>query len=266
MIKLIATDLDGTLLDGERKLPAEIFPLIERLFSEGILFAPASGRQYASLKEFFRPVEDKVVFICENGALVKYRGKTLFSRPVPPGHLKHALHTVREVPDAFPMFCCGDRAYIDSSAQPFYEYANFSYPACEKVDSLDALTQKDDVYKIAVYDGLGAAENSMKVLPDRLPELRVMISGKDWCDISERNSNKGEAIRFLQKCFLLRKEECAAFGDHMNDYEMLLACGHAYVPENAFGALKDRIKNVVPSNTEGGVVTKIKEMLNGGSL
>ena len=87
MIKLIATDLDGTLLDGERKLPAEIFPLIERLYSAGILFAPASGRQYASLQELFRPVEDKVVFVCENGALVKYRGETLFSRPFPPEHL-----------------------------------------------------------------------------------------------------------------------------------------------------------------------------------
>lgn len=262
MIKLIATDLDGTLLDGERKLPAEIFPLIERLYSAGILFAPASGRQYASLQELFRPVEDKVVFVCENGALVKYRGETLFSRPIPPEHLKTALHTVRKIERLYPMFCCGDCAYIENAEQPFYDYANFSYPACEKVDSLDALTQKKDVYKIAVYDGLGAAENCMKLLPDRLPELRVMISGKDWCDVSERNSNKGEAIKFLQKIFSVTREECAAFGDHMNDYEMLLACARAFVPENGFGALKEKFKSTVPANTEGGVLKKIKEILN----
>ena len=77
MVKFIATDLDGTLLDGERRLPEEIFPLIAKLKELGVLFAPASGRQYANLKKLFEPVADDVLFICENGALIKYRGKTL---------------------------------------------------------------------------------------------------------------------------------------------------------------------------------------------
>ena len=55
MIKFIATDLDGTLLDGERKLPAEIFPLVEQLHACGVLFAPASGRQYETSKRCSLP-------------------------------------------------------------------------------------------------------------------------------------------------------------------------------------------------------------------
>ena len=70
MVKFIASDLDGTLLDGERRLPEEIFPLIRKLTSLGVLFAPASGRQYANIRKLFAPVADDVVFICENGALV----------------------------------------------------------------------------------------------------------------------------------------------------------------------------------------------------
>lgn len=263
MIKLIATDLDGTLLDGDRRLPAEIFSLIEELSARGVLFAPASGRQYASLKEFFRPVEDKVVLICENGALVKYRGETLYSRPIAPEHLKHALHTVRTIGHLFPMFCCEECSYIESDEQPFYEYAMLSYPKCEKVNSLNELTARGDVYKIAVYDALGAAENSIKKLPALLPGLRTIISGKDWCDVSDPESNKGEAMRFLQKKFGIDRDECAAFGDHMNDLEMLQACGYAFVPENGYPPLKEIVKNVVPANTERGVVQKIKEILNG---
>ncbi|MDE7158214.1 MAG: HAD family hydrolase [Clostridiales bacterium] len=261
MIKLIATDLDGTLLDSDRRLPEEIFPLVTRLHEQGVLFAPASGRQYASLEEFFLPVKDKVLFICENGALVKYGGKKIYSRPIRPELLLPALQTIRAIPHLYPMLCCEDCAYIESDKKPFYDNAMLSYPNCEKVPSLDLLATRGDVCKIAIYDELGAANNCMKHLPDRIPKLRTMISGKDWCDVSDAGANKGEAIRFLQQKFSLKKEECAAFGDHMNDYEMLLACEEAYVPENGYPLLIEKIGNTIPSNAEGGVIAKIKELI-----
>ena len=59
MIKLVASDLDGTLLfKGAQSLPEEIFPLIRQLKKMGILFVAASGRQYANMKKMFRPVVD----------------------------------------------------------------------------------------------------------------------------------------------------------------------------------------------------------------
>ena len=83
MIKFIATDLDGTLLDEHGALPEEIFPLARRLFERGILFAPASGRQYANLKKLFFPVWEKLLFICENGALVKRGSEIVYLNPIP---------------------------------------------------------------------------------------------------------------------------------------------------------------------------------------
>ena len=71
MVKFIATDLDGTLLNGERKLPEEIFPLIGQLKTLGVLFAPASGRQYANLRKLFAPVAGGGVVIWGHGALGK---------------------------------------------------------------------------------------------------------------------------------------------------------------------------------------------------
>ena len=83
MLKFIASDLDGTLLDGERRIPEEIFPLIREMTKRGILFCPASGRQYANLKKLFAPVANDVLFMAENGALVKYWDKTLYLNPIP---------------------------------------------------------------------------------------------------------------------------------------------------------------------------------------
>ena len=105
MIKFIATDLDGTLLTNDKRLPAEIFGLIRAMSERGILFAPASGRQYANLKKLFAPVADKVVFIAENGALVKYRGETLHISSVDDGDLRHALAEIRAIPHLYPMLC-----------------------------------------------------------------------------------------------------------------------------------------------------------------
>ena len=79
MIKLIASDLDGTLLqNGSQTLPEGICDQIRRLKEKGILFVAASGRQYANLRRLFAPVQDDIAYICENGCLVFYKGKLLY--------------------------------------------------------------------------------------------------------------------------------------------------------------------------------------------
>ena len=79
MIKLVASDLDGTLLlNGAQQLPEEIFPLIRELKKLGILFVAASGRQYPNMRRLFDPVADEMAFICENGALAVRNEKVFY--------------------------------------------------------------------------------------------------------------------------------------------------------------------------------------------
>jgi HAD superfamily hydrolase (TIGR01484 family) len=78
MIKLIASDLDGTLLqNGAQQLTNEVIPYIKKLQDMGIIFVAASGRQYANMQRLFEPIKEEIAFICENGALVIYKGKIL---------------------------------------------------------------------------------------------------------------------------------------------------------------------------------------------
>ena len=71
MIRLVTCDIDGTLLHGEETevAPAALRQIV-RLREKGILFCPASGRQYASLRRLFAPVQNEIAYICENGAVV----------------------------------------------------------------------------------------------------------------------------------------------------------------------------------------------------
>ena len=261
MIRFIATDLDGTLLDNERRLPDEIFDVVTELDRYGVLFAPASGRQYANLVKLFAPVADKCMFLCENGALVKYKGQTLYLNPIPDGEIVRALDEIRAIPHLYPMLCGPENAYVESNEQPFYGLAAHSYTNCVLTENLNGVIGKEQICKIAVYDELGSAVNCIKKLQQRLSGLRIILSGADWCDVSAPNADKGAAVRFLRETFAIKREECVAFGDHMNDYEMLTECGTAYVTENAYPPLKKMIRNTVPSNREGGVIRKIKEIL-----
>jgi hypothetical protein len=88
-----------------------------------------------------------------------------------------------------------------------------------------------------------------------------MVSGYDWLDVSIKTANKGEALKALASKLKMEKEDIAAFGDHMNDLEMLQASGHPYVPANAFPLLKQQIGEEIPPNTSNGVIQKLKEIL-----
>ena len=69
MIKLIASDIDGTLVENSTAvLHTEMFELIHKLSKEGVLFCAASGRQYQSIANMFEPVKDEIIFLAENGA------------------------------------------------------------------------------------------------------------------------------------------------------------------------------------------------------
>lgn len=260
MIKFIASDLDGTLLLPDKTLPDETFPLIRTLKEKGVLFAPASGRQYANLKNLFAPVADQVLFIAENGALVVYRDEVLFTDLIPKDALLSALQAIRSIDGLYPMFCSTDYAYIEDKAEPFHTYAYSSYDHCKTVDDLEDVID-EPICKIAIYDAVGSAINCMKRLPDKIPFLRTIQSGVDWCDVSSLTASKGEAIEFIREKFGFTREECVAFGDHMNDYEMLLACGKAFVPENAFHVITDTFPDHIPSPGKKGAIGQIQLIL-----
>ena len=107
MIRLIASDIDGTLLPyGKTELDAELFSLIRRLRERGVIFCPASGRQYHSLRALFAPVCDELTYLCENGAILygpgpedsaPVLGKTVMERSMAlepmNSYERHVIHT-----------------------------------------------------------------------------------------------------------------------------------------------------------------------------
>lgn len=262
MVKLIASDLDGTLLTPDSRLPDETFELIEKLYAKGIVFAPSSGRQLPNLKILFAPVLDKIAIIAENGGLCLFNGDVIFTDPTPAVSVKYALDVISGVSGLHPLLSCTERAYYSSDNERFAKAVHNSYSSAQRVDNLYEICERETVLKISVWDEIQpCAEHGGTILPPKIKGLRTMVSGYYWLDVSSPTANKGAALKALMRKLDVRSEECMAFGDHMNDLEMLLASGYAFVTANAYAGLKEKIKNQVPSNAEFGVIQKIKELL-----
>ena len=122
MIKLIASDLDGTiLLNGAQSVDASLIKTIDRIVDMGYIFAPASGRQINSLRTLFSPIADKLMYIGENGALVKYKGNTIVKNAMNKDLALEIIEDVMKQPNCEVLISGEDVAYIKPKTKEYYD-------------------------------------------------------------------------------------------------------------------------------------------------
>ncbi len=115
MIKLIATDMDGTLLNSNNEIQEGFYEVFDELQEKKIIFAAASGRQYYNLLERFKGIEDKMMFIAENGTFVVYKGEELVVNSLDINLARELIKVGRNIKDSYIILCGKKAAYIESS-------------------------------------------------------------------------------------------------------------------------------------------------------
>ncbi len=121
----------------------------------------------------------------------------------------------------------------------------------------------DDIFKITICDTATSRLNSYKYLQQYNPNFNVVVSGEIWLDITRKDVCKGNAIAHLQSILQITPDETVAFGDHLNDVELMQCATYSYAMKNAQEELKN-IANYVTQydNNEEGVVKTITHLLN----
>ncbi len=260
MIKLIATDMDGTFLDSKKEFSPEFSSLFFEMQQKGIKFAIASGNQYYRLYQKFVPMSNDMIFIAENGSYIANGAKELYCSIIDRALVNKIVELIEKTPRIFMIMCGRKGAYVESK---YFEYKNevkkyyCSYAFINSFDEVD-----DDILKIAIFDPAYNIREFENDLRKEIPNgLKLVTSGNEWMDIMNEEVNKGVAMNFIQNEMGISKDECAAFGDQMNDYELLSEVKYAYAMSNAIDAIKEIAYEVVLSNDEQGVIEKIKEIL-----
>lgn len=263
MIRLIAVDMDGTLLDSSHRLPPGLFPVVRELKRRGVRFAVSSGRQYYNLLKLFEPVRNAVTFICENGAIVFENGENVYCNELGFDRLAEPVRAIRGIGGAQPIFCGLKSAYAESDDPFFLENARLYYERLEIVPDILEVAKQDKICKLAVFDAVDAETNSYPRLGRFRDGFMVILSGSRWVDLMNPGVDKGVAIEALQRQFGIAPEECMAFGDYLNDCGMMRVCYYSYAMANAHPDLKAVSRFEAKSNDENGVLEKIREFFPG---
>ncbi len=227
MIKMIASDLDGTLLlNGAQSLSEDTIPIIRSLKERGILFVAASGRQYPNLRRLFAPVADDIGYICENGALVKYQGKTLYKSVIPRDLALEVVDAIVARDGCEALVSGEDTSYIVPK-DPYYEY-HLRYEFNNDMTTLrDFRDVPEDIMKVSVCEFSGIEKGGTVSALNRLfaDRLYTTVSGLAWQDFLSIGTSKGAAIAILEQALGFTPDETMAFGDQYNDLEMLRHVG-----------------------------------------
>ncbi len=258
-IKLIATDMDGTLLNSKGELDASFFNLFSQLRAQGIQFAAASGRQYYNLAKYFDAIKDDMFFVAENGSYVMHRNQELYIQSLELPIVHEIIRVARTIPNAHIIFCGKKKAYVESDIPDFWAQIVKHFERYALVEDLTQI-EDDECLKISICDFAGSANNSYPHFKAWENDLQVKVSGGIWLDVSHKLANKGQALKVLQAQFGITAEQTMVFGDYLNDLEMMQQAHHSYAMENAHPDIKEAARFRAKSNDEKGVFEVLEKV------
>lgn len=242
MIKLIASDMDGTLLPyvGAHVDP-EMFDVIRTLKKHGVRFMTSSGRQYTNLTHEFQPVVHDIDFLCQNGCVVFHEGK-LFMKEEMPQDIAHRL--IDDFLNTPGYECLVDgvyTCYVLKGHDAFYHLLKDKvHNATEMVDDLHNIPEP--YFKISGWrkDGDRALQEIERYWePMYRGKLTCTYGGNGYVDFSPLHVSKGTAIlKYMQKVGF-KRDEVMAFGDNYNDEEMLDNVEYSFAMRRAPQEIKD---------------------------
>ncbi len=240
MIKLIASDLDGTLLqNGAQELTPRAIELIRRLTQKGIRFVAASGRQYDNERHIFRELKDDISYIAENGSLCVHQGSVIRRGTIPDELAGRIIREIRNTSGFEIVISREDACYIEGKNREFVELITKEFKNTTRI--------VDDISKVGgPFLKIAIADMTSQDLKKRLrhlqelfsAEIKVVTSGTIWIDFIVPGYNKGTALKAFLDLFHIREDECMVFGDQYNDVEMLQLAGTSYAMVNSAPGIK----------------------------
>ncbi|WP_246846945.1 Cof-type HAD-IIB family hydrolase [Corynebacterium sp. sy039] len=260
-VQLIVSDMDGTLLDENHCIPPRFWPLLNTMHERGIYFAPASGRQLFTLQEQFSAYP-QLPIIAENGAVVSYEGEIISLVTMNTAAVHTIVHTVasNQELDWGAVVCRADGAFISRSDQAFIQQCTPYYKKLTVVPELSEYIN-DQVVKVAIYCFQGSRPAATTALSGKTAGLLPIVSSGNWIDFMNPAAHKGNAVATLAKRLDITLDNTIAFGDYLNDLELLRTVGRSYAMANAHPELLAIATHQAPAHTEEGVIQVLEQVL-----
>ena len=276
-VKLIAFDLDGTLLDDDKHLPPENLAALQAAYAQGIFLVPATGRILKALPEELLAPGLFRYFIFANGALVYdlQEQQALYRARIEPElavRLCTYMDTLPVLYDCYRGDCGYMTQWMYERAPEFFEtephilklVKSLRRPVPELKQKI--LEDRLPLEKLQMFfrpEHMDERARQLELVPQLFPELIASSSLRNNIEINSARAGKGNALRALCGKLGLDASESVAFGDGLNDADMLRAAGRGCAMQNAVPAVKEAADVIVETNNEAGVGKEIFRLLRG---
>lgn len=261
MIKLIVTDVDGTLVpDGSPDIGQDVFDVILKLREKGMQVVVASGRPWASVEKAFEPVKKKIFYVANNGAYVGCHGRSLYVYSIERELVHRLIKKVRACPDLEMVYAGENGDYLESDNDELYRWLteDYKFNVTRVKDFLDL---EEPCVKLSIYKSEGIEEASREIYEEFKDDMKISCAGEMWIDCMAKGVNKGKAVRTIQENLGIRPEETMVFGDQLNDLEMLEEAYYSFAVANAREEVRKAARFQADDNTNNGVVKILKLLL-----
>ena len=272
MIQMIATDMDGTLMDAQGEVDRErLSRILDQLDQRGIPFVIATGNGYSRMAHVLGELKDRVTLVLANGARILEKGKLIRECSWPEELVQEVLRYLEGREEELHL--------VVSSLSGAYAKKGTEFPLLEQLMTpelaaafyrrmrfVDDLVQEhgEQVLKISVVTDTEKVEAFVQELREEFGErLLPAASGYGAIDILQPEVNKATAIQFLEEYWGVDGGHLMAFGDSQNDVEMLELATYSYAMENADVHARQAARYTAPSHQEGGVYEMIEAYLDG---
>lgn len=258
--KLIAADLDDTLLDENRRLTDPLKQAIVAVRQAGVYFTISTGRMFRSALPYARELGLKIPLITYHGALVKnaLTGEVLLYRPLPSVYAKEIVTHVHELGYHLNAYL-DDELYMEHDTPEGRRYSEIAGVKPELVGDLLCILDRDPTKIVVIAREQLLDRLSAGLMPLYAGKVHIAKSKPFFLEFSHPLATKGHALAALAEHFGIKREETMAIGDSYNDLEMLEYAGLGVVVANARDEIKKKAGYVTTAPNGAGVVEALEK-------
>jgi Cof subfamily protein (haloacid dehalogenase superfamily) len=271
-IKLVAIDLDDTLLRSDMTISEHTVAVLRKVRAQGVVVTLSTGRMFSSAKPFAERLEFDAPLIAYGGALVKNAGsgEVLYNRPLEPEVARRVIRFARERKVQVNFYLLNgddDELYAELITPLGESYGQFSRVPFHLVPDLEALLEGGNPLKLLLIDDEPAADRCLLELRELLGEQAHLAKSKPrFVEVDHPEATKGRALQELAAWLQVERSQILAIGDNYNDIEMLEFAGLGIAVANAPPEVRRRAGHVTASNDEDGVAQALERFVLGATI
>lgn len=267
--KIIAVDMDGTLLDDDKHISDYNLKMIEKAVSLGVKFVIASGRLPCGLKFYEATVAKNQPMLCCNGGLIldEYRN-SIYSNFLSREALLKIIYVLRTDKDTYYHFYSDDSIFSEHFGHEVERFYKFNNTVDRKYrieirlipDAKQYIEKTNiEVNKIVVIDEDLSYLKSLRERIESIEGVEVTKSNIDNIEINSEGTNKGTGLKLLAEHYGISIEECIAVGNDENDISMIKCAGLGVAVQNARDYIKETADFITERDNNNGAIGEVIE-------